>query len=88
MTLMRGAPLGAGRPLPGPDNPWPGQRTWHRFERYHAHEDTAPARECLPYRQAADWLTDEEFAPRVADLDEGTARYAHRVPDDRRVPRL
>ncbi|NEA44005.1 helix-turn-helix domain-containing protein [Streptomyces sp. SID11385] len=58
------------------------------FDRYLAREDSEPAREGVMYRQGAVWLTDEEFASLVSNLEEVAARYAHRTPDDGRARHL
>ncbi|MET8556329.1 helix-turn-helix domain-containing protein [Streptomyces sp. NPDC004959] len=58
------------------------------FDRYLAREDSEPAREGVMYRQGAVWLTDEEFAALVRDLEEVAARYSHHGPDDGRVRHL
>ncbi|MFF0154521.1 helix-turn-helix domain-containing protein [Micromonospora sp. NPDC005203] len=39
------------------------------FDRYLAHEHADPHRDGVVYRQAAVWLTDEEFATMVAEIE-------------------
>ncbi|CAL9534676.1 helix-turn-helix domain-containing protein [Streptomyces sp. enrichment culture] len=58
------------------------------FERYLGRDDTEPAREGVLYRQGAVWLTDEEFAELVAELEDVVARRTGHSPGDGRVRHL
>lgn len=55
------------------------------FERYLSREDTEPARENVLYRQGAVWVTDDEFAALVEELEAVVARHTRTTPGDDRT---
>ncbi|WAP56978.1 helix-turn-helix domain-containing protein [Streptomyces sp. S465] len=55
------------------------------FDRYLSRDDTEPAREGVVYRQGAVWLTEDEFAELVEEIEAAVARRAHATPDDGRT---
>ncbi|GAA2332235.1 helix-turn-helix domain-containing protein [Streptomyces kunmingensis] len=55
------------------------------FERYLARDDAEPAREGVLYRQGAVWVTDDEFAALVQELEAVVARRTHAGPGDGRT---
>lgn len=55
------------------------------FERYLSREDTEPAREGVLYRQGAVYLSEEEFAELVDELEAVVERRAHTAPGDGRT---
>lgn len=55
------------------------------FDRYLSREDTEPAREGVLYRQGAVWLTDDEFAELVEEIEATVARRVHTTPGDGRT---
>ncbi|MFD7713540.1 helix-turn-helix domain-containing protein [Streptomyces sp. NPDC059786] len=55
------------------------------FERYLAREDTEPAQEGVLYRQGAVWVTAEEFAALVDELEAVVARHTRTEPGDGRT---
>lgn len=55
------------------------------FDRYLSRDDTEPARENLLYRQGAVWITDEEFAELVEEIEAAVERRAHTSPGDGRT---
>lgn len=58
------------------------------FDRYLSHEDADPARENVLYRQGAVWLTDEEFAALVEEIEAAVARRTRTTPGDGRTRHL
>ncbi|AGP56714.1 helix-turn-helix domain-containing protein [Streptomyces rapamycinicus] len=55
------------------------------FDRYLSRDDADPAREGVVYRQGAVWLTDEEFAELVEEIEAAVARRAQTTPGDGRT---
>ncbi|WNE97527.1 helix-turn-helix domain-containing protein [Streptomyces luomodiensis] len=55
------------------------------FDRYLSRDDTEPAREGVVYRQGAVWLTEDEFAELVEEIEAAVARRAHATPGDGRT---
>ncbi|WP_262702188.1 MULTISPECIES: helix-turn-helix domain-containing protein [Streptomyces] len=55
------------------------------FDRYLSRDDADPAREGVVYRQGAVWLTDEEFAELVEEIEAAVARRTHTTPGDGRT---
>ncbi|WP_350338107.1 hypothetical protein [Streptomyces malaysiensis] len=55
------------------------------FDRYLARDDADPAREGVVYRQGAVWLTDDEFAELVEEIEAAIARRTHTAPSDDRT---
>ncbi|WP_406147832.1 helix-turn-helix domain-containing protein [Streptomyces sp. NBC_01012] len=58
------------------------------FDRYLSRGDTEPARENVLYRQGVVYLTDEEYAELVDELEATVARRAATTPDDGRTRHL
>ncbi|RCG13963.1 ArsR family transcriptional regulator [Streptomyces diacarni] len=58
------------------------------FERYLSREDAEPAQENVLYRQGAVWVTDEEFASLVDEIEAAVARRTHTTPGDGRARHL
>ncbi|GAA2609924.1 helix-turn-helix domain-containing protein [Streptomyces axinellae] len=54
------------------------------FDRYLAREDAEPATDGVLYRQGAVWLTDEEFAELVDELQKAVTKRAATSPGDGR----
>ncbi|GAA2084766.1 helix-turn-helix domain-containing protein [Streptomyces albiaxialis] len=54
------------------------------FERYLSRDDAEPADDGLLYRQGSVWLTDEEFAELVEDLEKAVTSRARTTPGDGR----
>ncbi|WP_458087118.1 hypothetical protein [Streptomyces malaysiensis] len=55
------------------------------FDRYLARDDADPAREGVVYRQGAVWLTDDEFAELVEEIEAAIARRNRTAPSDDRT---
>ncbi|MCG5435405.1 helix-turn-helix domain-containing protein [Micromonospora foliorum] len=53
------------------------------FDRYLAHEHADPHRDGVVYRQAAVWLTDEEFATMVAEIEHAVVSRTGNTRDGR-----
>lgn len=58
------------------------------FDRYLSRDDAEPAREGVVYRQGAVWVTEEEFAGLVEEIEAAVARRTHTTPDDGRTRHL
>lgn len=58
------------------------------FERYLSREDAEPPRENVLYRQGAVWVTDEEYAALVEDIEAAIARRTGSSPGDGRARHL
>ncbi|TQN32210.1 helix-turn-helix protein [Haloactinospora alba] len=54
------------------------------FERYLSRDDAEPSRENVLYRQGAVWVTDDEFAALVDDIEAAIARRTRSTPGDGR----
>ncbi|MEU8872472.1 helix-turn-helix domain-containing protein [Streptomyces javensis] len=55
------------------------------FDRYLSRDDADPAREGVVYRQGAVWLTDEEFAELVEEIEAVVARRTQTAAGDGRT---
>lgn len=58
------------------------------FERYLLREDTEPSRENVLYRQGAVWVTDDEFAALVDEIEAAVARRTGSAAGDGRTRHL
>jgi DNA-binding transcriptional ArsR family regulator len=58
------------------------------FDRYLAREGADPAADGVVYRQAAVWLTDEDFAAMVAEIEHAVVSRIGRARDGGRVRRV
>lgn len=58
------------------------------FDRYFAHEDADPTSDGVVYRQAAVWLTQEEFAELVGEIESAVVARVGRDRDDGRMRRV
>ena len=58
------------------------------FERYLLRDDTEPSRENVLYRQGAVWVTDDEFAALVDDIEAAVARRTRSTTGDGRTRHL
>ncbi|MFJ9381672.1 helix-turn-helix domain-containing protein [Streptomyces sp. NPDC101455] len=58
------------------------------FDRYLAHEDANPTADGVVYRQAAVWLTEEEFAALVEEIETAVLTRVGRARDDGRIRRI
>jgi DNA-binding transcriptional ArsR family regulator len=58
------------------------------FDRYFAHEDADPSSDGVVYRQAAVWLTEEEFAAMVEEIENAVLSRVGKPRDDGRVRRV
>jgi DNA-binding transcriptional ArsR family regulator len=58
------------------------------FDRYLAHEDADPHVDGVVYRQAAVWLTEEEFAEMVEEIEHAVVSRIGRATEDGRVRRV
>ncbi|WP_406125418.1 hypothetical protein [Streptomyces sp. NBC_00989] len=58
------------------------------FDRYLAHEDADPTSDGVVYRQAAVWLTEEEFAVRGEEIEAAVLARADRAGDGGRIRRV
>jgi DNA-binding transcriptional ArsR family regulator len=55
------------------------------FDRYHAHEDADPTSDGVVYRQAAVWLTKEEFAAMIEEIESAVVSRVGHARDDGRI---
>lgn len=53
------------------------------FDRYHAHPEADPAADGVVYRQAAVWLTDDEFAVMVEEIERAVVSRIGKERDGR-----
>jgi hypothetical protein len=58
------------------------------FDRYLAHEDADPTSDGVVYRQAAVWLTEEEFAAMIEEIENTVVARVGRSRDDGRTRRI
>jgi DNA-binding transcriptional ArsR family regulator len=58
------------------------------FDRYLANENADPAPDGVVYRQAAVWLTEEEFAAMVEEIEKAVVSRVGNARDDGRVRRV
>jgi DNA-binding transcriptional ArsR family regulator len=58
------------------------------FDRYLTHENADPHRDGVVYRQAAVWLTDEEFAAMVAEIEHAVVSRTGNTRDGGRTRRV
>jgi len=58
------------------------------FDRYLAHEDADPHADGVVYRQAAVWLTDEEFTAMVDEIERAVVSRVGNARDGGRVRRV
>jgi DNA-binding transcriptional ArsR family regulator len=58
------------------------------FNRYHADENADPAADGVVYRQAAVWLTDEEFTAMVEEIEHAVVSRVGKPRGDGRVRRV
>ncbi|MFI5960182.1 helix-turn-helix domain-containing protein [Cryptosporangium sp. NPDC051539] len=58
------------------------------FDRYLAHDDADPHRDGVVYRQAAVWLTDEEFTAMVHEIEHAVVSRTGNTRDDGRTRRV
>src|SRR4051812_26128330 len=58
------------------------------FDRYLAHEDAAPVPDGVVYRQAAVWLTDEEFAAMTEEIENAVVSRIGPARGDGRTRRI
>ncbi|BCB80877.1 hypothetical protein Pflav_072870 [Phytohabitans flavus] len=58
------------------------------FDRYLAHPDADPHRDGLVYRQAAVWLTDDEFTAMVAEIEHAVVSRIGNTRDGGRTRRV
>lgn len=58
------------------------------FDRYLSHEDADPASDGVVYRQAAVWLTDEEFAAMIEEIESAVVGRFGQARDESRVRRV
>lgn len=58
------------------------------FDRYFAHDDADPVADGVVYRQAAVWLTDEEFTAMVEEIEHAVVSRVGRARDGARIRRV
>jgi DNA-binding transcriptional ArsR family regulator len=58
------------------------------FDRYFAHEEADPNADGVVYRQAAVWLTDEEFAAMVEEIEHAVVSRMGNARENRRMRRV
>ena len=58
------------------------------FDRYLAHDDADPHTDGVVYRQAAVWLTEDEFAEMVEEIEKAVVSRMGRAREDGRVRRV
>ena len=58
------------------------------FDRYISHDESDPPRDNVVYRQGAVWVTDEEFAALVEEIEAAVERRTRTAPDDGRTRHL
>jgi len=58
------------------------------FDRYLAHDDADPHADGVVYRQAAVWLTEDEFAEMVEEIEKAVVSRMGRAREDGRVRRV
>ena len=58
------------------------------FDRYLTHDDVDPHRDGVVYRQAAVWLSDEEFAAMVAEIEHAVVSRVGNTRDGGRTRRV
>lgn len=58
------------------------------FDRYLAHEGADPTPDGVVYRQAAVWLTEEEFAALVEEIESAVLTRVGHARDDSRIRRV
>jgi len=58
------------------------------FDRYLAHEDADPTSDGVVYRQAAVWLTEEEFAALIEEIESAVLAQVGHARDDGRIRRI
>jgi DNA-binding transcriptional ArsR family regulator len=58
------------------------------FDRYLAHDDANPAADGVVYRQAAVWLTEEEFTTMVEEIEHAVVSRVGQARDSTRIRRV
>jgi|SRR5882757_533275 len=58
------------------------------FDRYLKHEDANPVTDGVVYRQAAVWLTDEEFAAMIDEIEHAVVSRISLAPEGSRARRI
>lgn len=58
------------------------------FHRYHDNENASPHEDGVVYRQAAVWLTEDEFETMVAEIEHAVVSRIGKPRDDDRIRRV